>query len=58
MNQTARILRLFTWDNEKLEVLESLAPRLRDSYNAYKLVDLFTFSSNQEKARRILGLTR
>jgi len=58
VNQTARILRLFTWDNEKLEVLESLAPRLRDSYNAYKLVDLFTFSSNQEKARRILGLTR
>lgn len=56
--QTARILRLFTWDSEKLEVLEALAPRLRDGYNAYKLVDLFTFSDNQEQARRILGLTR
>lgn len=56
--QTARILGLFTWDSEKLEVLEALAPRLRDGYNAYKLVDLFTFSDNQEKARHILGLTR
>jgi len=44
--------------SEKLEVLEALAPRLRDGYNAYKLVDLFTFSDNQEQARRILGLTR
>ena len=54
-DQAARVLKLFTWDDDKLTVLEALAPRLRDAFNAHQLVDLFTFSSAKERARQILG---
>ena len=54
-DQAARVLKLFTWDDDKLTVLEALAPRLRDGFNAHQLVDLFTFSSAKERARQILG---
>ena len=55
--QVGHLLKLFTWDKEKLQVLEILAPQIRDGYNAYRLVDSFDFISAQEQARRILGLT-
>jgi len=55
--QVGHLLKLFTWDKEKLQVLEILAPRIRDGYNAYRLVDSFDFISAKEQARRILGLT-
>ena len=54
-DQARRVLQLFTWDDDKLTVLEALAPRLRDGFNAHQLVDLFTFSSAKERARQILG---
>ena len=54
--QVGHLLKLFTWDKEKLQVLEILAPRIRDGYNAYRLVDSFDFISAKEQARRILGL--
>ena len=40
-DQARRVLQLFTWDDDKLTVLEALAPRLRDGFNAHQLVDLF-----------------
>lgn len=55
VDQATRVLKLFTWDDDKLEVLEAIAPRLRDGFNAYKLVDLFTFISSKERARKLLG---
>ena len=55
--QVARLLKLFTWDKEKLQVLEAVALRIRDGYNAYRLIDLFDFDNAQQQARRILGLT-
>ena len=55
--QVARLLKLFTWDKEKLQVLEAVALRIRDGYNAYRLIDLFDFDSAQQQARRILGRT-
>ena len=54
-DQARRVLQLFSWDDDKLTVLEALAPRLRDAFNAHQLVDLFTFSSAKERARQILG---
>ena len=54
-DQARRVLQLFTLDDDKLTVLEALAPRLRDGFNAHQLVDLFTFSSAKERARQILG---
>lgn len=56
--QTIRLLKLFTWDKEKLKVLSHIAPRLRDPYNAYQIIDSFTFLDAQEQARRMLGLSR
>lgn len=56
--QAARLLNQFTWDKEKLQVLEAVGPRLRDGHNAYKLIEYFTFSDAKDKARHILGLSR
>ena len=56
--QTIRLLQLFTWDDQKLKVLSPIAPRLRDPYNAYQIIDCFTFSDAKEQARRMLGLSR
>lgn len=55
VQQADRLLRLFSWDDEKLEVLRFVAPRLVNPQEAYRLVDLFTFDSGKRKARRILG---
>ena len=54
--QSIQLLRLFDWDEEKLKVLSCVAPRLRDPRNAYRLIDQFTFSDSQQKARQLLGL--
>ena len=54
--QSIQLLRLFDWDEEKLKVLSYVAPRLRDPRNAYRLIDQFTFSDSQQKARQLLGL--
>ena len=50
-------MKLFTWDNERLPVLEAVAPRIRDGFNTYKLIEYFDFQDAKQKARRILGLT-
>lgn len=58
VQQTSRLLKLFTWDKERLEVLEAIAPHLRDGYNAYRLIELFDFMHAKEQARRILGFSQ
>lgn len=58
VQQTSRLLKLFSWDKERLEVLTAIAPHLRDGYNAYRLIDLFDFMHAKEEARRILGFTQ
>ena len=57
VQQVIRLLKLFTWDNERLPVLEAVAPRIRDGFNTYKLIEYFDFQDAKQKARRILGLT-
>lgn len=56
--QCLRLINLFNWDNEKLEVLQIVAPRLADHQYAYKIMDAFDFSSNKDKASEILGISR
>ena len=58
VRQTERILKQFNWDEERLQVLEGIAPHLRDGYNAYRLIECFDFLDAQEKARRLLGLSQ
>ncbi len=52
--QCARLLALLSFDDNKLEALKVIAPSLveADSYN--KILSQFSFSSNKEKAAKIL----
>lgn len=54
-DQAARLMGIFYWAEEKLKVLRAVAPGLLDPQEAFRLVDLFTFDSDKQKARRILG---
>ena len=56
--QVKRILQLFSWDSERLDVLRVLAPSMMDGYKVHEIIDVFDFSSGKEEARRILGITR
>lgn len=56
--QVKAILELFTWDSEKLEVLKALAPSLTDGYRIHEIIESFDFSSEKDKARKILGINR
>ena len=51
-----KLLRLFSFDEEKLKVLACVASGLRDPRNSYRIVDQFSFSSSQQEARRLLGI--
>lgn len=53
-NQCARLLSLFSFDDNKIEVLKVIKPRLVDVDNYKKIFDQFSFSSNKEKAAEIL----
>lgn len=56
--QCLRLMSLFRWDDEKLKVLRTIAPRLADHQYAYKIIDDFTFDSGKNKAAELLGIGR
>ena len=56
--QVKRILQLFSWDSERLDVLRILAPTMTDGYKVHEIIETFDFSSGKDEARRILGITR
>ena len=56
--QVKRILQLFSWDSERLDVLKILAPAMTDGYKVPEIIDTFDFESKKDEARRILGITR
>ena len=56
--QVKRILQLFSWDSERLDVLRVLVPTMMDGYKVHEIIDVFDFSSGKDEARRILGITR
>ena len=53
-NQCSKLLALFSFDNDKLEALKVLAPRIVD-VNPKEILKQFTFSSNKDKALDILS---
>ncbi|MBR5814281.1 MAG: DUF4476 domain-containing protein, partial [Bacteroidaceae bacterium] len=53
-NQCAKLLSLLSFDNNKLEALEVMAPRIVDNDYNDKILKQFSFSVNREKAARIL----
>ena len=52
--QCAKLLALFSFENDKLEALKVLAPRIVD-FNPKEILKQFTFSSNKDKALDILS---
>jgi hypothetical protein len=54
VDQVARVLPLFPFEESKLTVLETLRPRILDPQNGFKLLNLFTYSSSKERAQQIL----
>lgn len=50
--QTVALMKIFTWDRERLKVLRILAPRTVLRGDAYEIINSFTFE--KETARRIL----
>ena len=52
--QCAKLLSLFSFENDKLEALKVLAPRIVD-FNPKEILKQFTFSSNKDKAMEILS---
>jgi hypothetical protein len=55
VDQVKQLLGLFAFSPDKLSALRLLAPRLVDPQNRYQIYSAFTFSSDKEEARQILG---
>lgn len=53
--QTATLLALISFDDDKLKALTLIAPRITDGVNYEQVINTFSFSSNKDKARKILG---
>lgn len=52
--QTARMIKLFTFSDDQLKVLRLMAPRIIDPQNAIIIYNLFTFDSEKVKAGEII----
>lgn len=53
-----KVIKLFSGEDDQLEALRHIAPRLSDKAGRSQLVDLFFFPSNKKEAAKILGLTK
>ncbi len=54
-DQCARVMELFSFDDDKLHVLKIMAPRIVDAQNAYIIYKVFTFDTDKEKAAQIMA---
>lgn len=52
--QCAQILKIFSFDNEKMNVLKLMAPRIVDPQNAYTISQQFTFDDAKRQAARLV----
>ena len=53
-NQCAKLLSLLSFDDNKLEALEVMAPKVVDDRNYNKIMKQFSFKSSREKVAKIL----
>ena len=56
--QCIRLMSIYTFDDDKLEVLEIVAPRIVDSENYEDIIKSLSFISSEEKAEKILRRAR
>lgn len=52
--QCAKLLSLLSFDDNKLDALKIIAPRLVEVEDYDKIIKQFSFSSNRERAAKIL----
>ena len=51
---TIRMMKIFTFDDERLKALSMMAPHIVDPQNATDIYKLFSFDSDKEKAGEIM----
>lgn len=56
INQCIRMMQIFTFDRERLKVLGYMHDRVIDLEHVYKLLEQFSFRSNQDEVRKMFGL--
>lgn len=54
-SEVAELLKLFNFDDERLEALEILQPAISDYRNSDSIIDSMTFISGEKKAKEILS---
>ena len=54
--QCIKLMNLFTFDDEKLNVVDLLASSIRDKENYDDVIDELDFISTKEKAKKILKI--
>lgn len=54
--QCIRMMSIFRFDDDKLEVLKILAPNISDRENYDEIIEALDFISSQEKAKKMLGI--
>ncbi len=52
--QVKRTLRCFDMDSDRLKALEIMWPRVLDKENGFKILDVFEFSDDKQKAAGII----
>lgn len=53
-SQAVRLMKIFTFDDERLKALSMMAPHIVDPQNATDIYKLFCFDSDKEKAGEIM----
>lgn len=56
--QTARLMKLFSFGDKQLKVLRMMAPHIVDPQNAIAIYNVFTFDSEKSKAGEIIRNSR
>jgi hypothetical protein len=55
VDQLGQLVDLFSFSDEKVEVVAIVKPRLVDPQNAFKLYSRFTFDDDKKRVKAILG---
>ena len=56
--QTARLMSLFVWDDDKMKVLNMVSERIVDKKNGEEIAKTFDSLFKQDDARKILGISK
>lgn len=56
--QCVRLMSIYTFDDDKLKVLQILATRIADKENYDKIINSLDFLSSEDKAKEMLGIPK